>query len=89
MKRVSVTDFDGGVNDIDDAQLIADNQSVSIVNYEYRDLNGLKKRYGTGDHELNSVPGMASAISFAVWYPNRKLDDMPTTTDKIYIIHSR
>ena len=84
MKRISIDDFDGGINDIDDATLIPNNACVEIKNYEYRDLDGIKKRYSYDNAELNSA-NITDIKSFDIWYPNRLLDDM--YGDKIYIIH--
>ena len=84
MKRISIDDFDGGVNDIDDATLIPDNACVEIKNYEYRDLDGMKRRFTSDNSDLNSAK-IEDIKSFDIWYPNNKLNDM--YDDKIYIIH--
>lgn len=86
MKRYSITDFNGGVNNKVDPAVLPDNVLTAIQNYEYRDLNGLKKRYGTQAHPLNDK--MLSDIrKHTVWYPNRKPSDMYADDDKIYVIH--
>ena len=86
MKRISIDDFDGGVNDIDDATLIPNNACVEIKNYEYRDLDGMKRRFGIDNNILNDAK-IEDIKSFDIWYPNNLLSDM--FGDKIFVLHKK
>ena len=85
MRRVSVSDFNGGIVNSADPQTIPDNACTDIVNYEYRDYTGLKRRYDYGNSELNGA-AIDEIKSFAIWYPSRKPTNM--SSDKIYLVHS-
>lgn len=84
MKRISIDDFNGGIVNAVDPQVIPDNACVDILNYEYLDYTGLKKRKDVEFSELNDA-NIKNILSFAVWYPNRKLAGM--VSDKIFIVH--
>ena len=86
MKRISIDDFDGGINDIDDATLIPNNACVEIKNYEYRDLDGMKRRFGIDNNILNDAK-IEDIKSFDIWYPNNLLSDM--YDDKIFVLHKK
>ena len=77
MKRVTLTDFSGGMNEAANAQLLPDNVFADILNYEYRGIEGLTKRYvreieteldeltDDQDDPINPIQSMA------IWYPSR------------------
>ncbi len=92
MKRVTLTDFSGGMNEAANAQLLPDNVFADILNYEYRGIEGLTKRYvreiETGldeltDDEDNTIHPIRS---MAIWYPSRMPED--AYDDKIYVIQA-
>ena len=68
MKRISITDFNGGMIDAADPMLIPDNAMVLVENYEYIDNTGLKIRKGLNDSPLQNA-GMSGIGDIAVWYP--------------------
>ena len=86
MKRKTVNDFDGGINNIDDPELIPDSTLTEAENYEYRDYDGLKKRKSVDISELTQE-GLTDVENFDIWYPGRSLSDM--AGDKIYVIHQK
>lgn len=68
MKRISITDFNGGMIDATDPMLIPDNAMVLVENYEYIDNTGLKIRKDSDDSPLQDA-GMGVVSDIAVWYP--------------------
>lgn len=92
MKRVTLTDFSGGMNEAANAQLLPDNVFADILNYEYRGIEGLTKRYvreieadldALTDDEDNIIHPIQS---MAIWYPSRMPED--AYDDKIYVIQA-
>jgi len=84
MKRIDIDNFNGGIVNAVDPERIPDNACVDILNYEYRDLTGLKKRYDKELHELNDA-NLTGVTAFTVWYPNRSLAEM--IQDKLYVVY--
>ncbi len=92
MKRVTLTDFSGGMNEAANPQLLPDNVFADILNYEYRGIEGLTKRYvreieadldALTDDEDNTIHPIQS---MAVWHPSRMPED--AYDDKIYVIQA-
>lgn len=94
MKRVTLTDFSGGMNEAANPQLLPDNVFADILNYEYRGIEGLTKRYvreieadldALTDDEDNTIHPIQS---MAIWYPSRMPAGAMAGADKIYIIQA-
>lgn len=86
MKRISITDLNGGVVNAVDPTLMPDNACVEIDNYEYRDFTGLAKRMGVFPHEL-AATGLTGAMAIGVWYPNHY--PAGCTGDKVYVVQTQ
>lgn len=85
MKRVTIDNFDGGVVNKANPETQPDNTLTVAENYEYRDRQGLKKRFGNEQFPFDKIPNVTNIKKFDVWYPNRTLSNM--TDDKLFVIH--
>jgi hypothetical protein len=86
MKRVTLSDFSGGLHNAKDAELIPDNALSEAINYEYGVDGVLKKRKGTDLSELEPLRD-ADFKNIAVWYPSRRPDNLHADADVIYLVH--
>jgi hypothetical protein len=93
MKRITLTDFSGGIVNNVNPDLVPDNAFEDIVDMEYRAGEGLTKR--SQEILYSDLAGLTDDLgrnvlpiqSFVVWYP----DIIPNNAidNKIYIIQSR
>jgi|GEM_PF-2803441 len=93
MKRITLTDFSGGIINNVNPDLVPDNAFEDIVDMEYRAGEGLTKR--SQEILYSDLAGLTDDLgrnvlpiqSFVVWYP----DIIPNNAidNKVYIIQSR
>lgn len=94
MKRISMTDFSGGMVQAINPEHVPDNAFEDIINYEYRGTDGLSIRLGQEEYEKligitdDKGASVNPATSIAVWYPSRMPSDAKDGEDKIFLIQS-
>jgi len=92
MKRLTLSDFSKGIIRDVNPERVPNEALYDALNYEYRGVEGLARRYGVEEYDdLNWIIfrfALTGIKAIAVWYPSVMPANAKVGADKIYAIHA-